>query len=172
MGRILFCCGPWFIHPGTFITTQLAFAFCSATELSFSELLGGGKAKASTGDGQNSQPQEPGGTRCFISCDSDTNHVPLFFYICSASTELVNSKSTLGWNTGRELQFTKASSPPWPFHFSTCSGCWALLLNASLDLGRDEKLSIIKRIASQMKINTNPPAEARRATCRSIQMWE
>lgn len=169
-----FFCRPWSIHLGTFITIQLAFAFCSLTKLSFSELLGGGKAKASTGDGQNSQAQEPGGTRCFISWNSDTNQVPFFnfLHICSASTELVNSKSTLGRNVGWEPQFTKASSCPWPFHSSPCTGCWLLLLNASLELGRDEKLSIIKRIAFQMKINTNPPVEASRAICRSIQNWE
>lgn len=176
-GTEFFFCRPWFIHFGTFITIQLAFAFCSLTELSFSELLGGGKAKASTGDGHNTQAQEPGGTRCFISCNSDKNQVGpfslfVFFYICSASTELGNSKSTLGRNMGGELQFTKVPSCPWPFHSSPCTGCWASLLNASLELGRDEKLSIIKRIAFQMKINTNPPVEASRATCRSIQMWE
>lgn len=169
-----FCCGPWFIHLGTFITIQLAFAFCSLTELSFSELLWGGKAKASTGDGQNSQAQEPGRTRCFILHNLETNQVPFFFFfsVCSASTELVNSKSTLGRNVGWELQFTKASSCPWPLHFSTCIGCWVLLLNASLESWRDEKLSITKRIAFQMKINTNRPIEASRAACRSIQMWE
>lgn len=142
-----FFCRPWSIHLGIFITIHLAFAFCSLTKLCFSELLGGGKAKASTGDGQNSQAQQPGGTRCFISCNSDTNQVPLFYFlhICSASTELVNSKSTLGRNVEREPQFTKASSCPWPFHSSPCAGCWLLLLNASLELGRDEKLSIMKR---------------------------
>lgn len=75
-----FCCGPWFIHLGTFITIQLAFAFCSLTELSFSELLWGGKAKASTGDGQNSQAPEPGRTRCFILHNLETNQVPFFFF--------------------------------------------------------------------------------------------
>lgn len=153
--------------------SQYSWHLLFAAWQNFSELLWGGKAKASTGDGQKSQAQEPGGAGCFILCNLETNQVPfIFFGICSASTELVNSESTLGRNVGWELQFTEASSCPWPLHFSTCTGCWVLLLNASLELRRDEKLSIIKRIAFQMKINTNPPIEASRATCSSIQMWE
>lgn len=126
--------------------SQYSWHLLFAAWQNFSELLWGGKAKASTGDGQKSQAQEPGGAGCFILCNLETNQVPfIFFGICSASTELVNSESTLGRNVGWELQFTEASSCPWPLHFSTCTGCWVLLLNASLELRRDEKFINYKK---------------------------